>query len=323
MSELLRLVDLVVLHPADLGILGRPRTFVRAVDGVSLCLAQGEILGLVGESGCGKSSLARAVVGLLPVASGRIVFDGRDLAGLSAAQMRPLRRRVQMTFQDPGGALDPRMPAGEAVAEALVIHGLGGKDRRARVAELLAQVGLPAELYERYPHELSGGQRQRVSLARALAVEPQLLLLDEPLSGLDVSVQAQVVNLLADLQERLGLSYLFISHDLRVVAHLADRVAVMYLGRIAETGPADAMFKAPRHPYTQALVAASVAAFEEGSVVEGEPPSPVSPPPGCRFHPRCPKAFERCSREEPASYAVGEGHQAACFLAEPPARGAS
>jgi peptide/nickel transport system ATP-binding protein len=306
--------ELVVHYPAEPGLLGRPTSFVHAVDGVTLEIQREEIVGLVGESGCGKSTLAHAILRLVEPTSGRILFDGQDVTGLTRSQMRPLRRRMQITFQDPGGALDPRMTAGDAVAEALVIHRLGGPDRRARVGQLLGQVGLGPEMADRFPHQLSGGQRQRVSLARALAVEPELLVLDEPVAGLDVSVQAQVVNLLSELQERLKLAYLFVSHDLRVVAHLADRVAVMYLGQIVEAGPAQVLFDRPRHPYTRALLAASIAAGDEGSLVEGEPPSPVDPPPACRFHPRCPHATERCRRDMPPAYSAGEGHSASCFL---------
>lgn len=312
MSPLLRLEDVAVHFPVERGLFGRPGGAVRAVDGVTLQVGRGEIVGLVGESGCGKSTLARAAVRLVEVSSGRVLFEGQDVTRMPERALRPLRRRLQITFQDAGAALDPRLTVCTAIEEALAIHGLGGGDRRARVAGLLRQVGLGPELGERYPHELSGGQRHRVGLARALAVEPALVVLDEPLSGLDASLQAQIVNLLSELQERLGLAYLLVSHDLRVVAHLADRVAVMYLGRLVEVGPAAAVFASPAHPYTRALLAASMEAV---ATLEGEPPSPVNPPAGCRFHPRCPHAEERCRREDPAPREVGPEHQVACVLA--------
>ncbi|MBI5545900.1 MAG: ABC transporter ATP-binding protein [Deltaproteobacteria bacterium] len=315
-EALVRIEGLVVQYPLDSGVFAHSRGWVRAVDGVSLEIRRGEVVGLVGESGCGKSTLARALLGLVQVEAGRILFDGQDVTRLAGAPMRALRRRMQITFQDPEGALDPRMTVDEGIGEALVIHRLGGSDSSQRVGELLERVGLSVELADRFPHELSGGQRQRVGLARALAVEPELLVLDEPLGGLDVSVQAHIVNLLSELQERFRLTYLFVSHDLRAVAHLADRVAVMYLGRIVELGPVGAVFELPHHPYTRALLAASLNPGCDVGLVEGEPPSPVSPPPGCPFHPRCPESIDRCCVQAPTSIRVGEGHEASCHLCE-------
>lgn len=314
MSALVQVEDLAIHHRVAAG-LGGGKGVVRAVDGVSLSIDKGEVLGLVGESGCGKTTLGRAVLRLVDVTRGRVLFDGQDITRATARALRPLRRRMQLTFQDPAGALDPRMTVGECVAEALVVHGLAANGRAARVEGLLDQVGLGPELVDRFPHELSGGQRQRVGLARALAVEPELLVLDEPTAGLDVSVQAQVLNLLGGLQQRLKLAYLFVSHDLRAVAHLADRVAVMYLGQVVELGPAARVYGAPAHPYTRALLAASTAAGAPGVAIEGEPPSPVTPPAGCRFHPRCPMAVEACRARVPGMMDMGQGHRVACLRA--------
>jgi oligopeptide/dipeptide ABC transporter ATP-binding protein len=295
---------------------------VHAVEGVGLFLRPGETLGVVGESGCGKSTLARSILRLVEPAAGRVLFGGVDLLGLPPKALRAQRRHMQLVFQDPLASLDPRFTVGRSLEEPLAIHGVGTRaERRARVRELLATVGLEADAAARYPHEFSGGQRQRVGIARAVALRPRLLLLDEPVSALDVSVRAQVLNLLMDLREGLGLAYLFISHDLAVVRGISDRVAVMYLGRIVETGPAEAVFERPAHPYTQALLAAiprpEPGARRARAALQGEPPSPERPPPGCPFHPRCPRAMEVCRVEMPAERAVpgsGAGHVVRCHL---------
>ncbi len=299
---------------------------IHAVEDVSLTLERGGALGLVGESGSGKSTIARAIVGLQRPTSGSVKFDGTELTTLTDRERRPFRRRVQMVFQDPTGSLDPRMTVGAIVAEPLAIQGVGTRrDRRARAASLLESVGLAASLAERYPHEFSGGQRQRIGIARALALEPELLVLDEPVSALDVSVQASVVNLLAELRARLGLAYLFIAHDLAVVRHVCERVAVMYLGRIVEEGPRESLFAEPRHPYTQALLSAvpvpdPIAERARSRIVlAGDPPSPANPPSGCAFHPRCPRRAEvpedRCRRELPILRSRPDSAaNSACFL---------
>ncbi|MFL6196900.1 MAG: ABC transporter ATP-binding protein [Thermoanaerobaculia bacterium] len=295
------------------------RGVLRAVDGVDLTVARGECLALVGESGSGKTTLARCALRLIEPTAGRVAFDGEDLAGLRGRALRRRRRRFQMVFQDSYGSLDPRQRVGSAVAEPLEIHSdLGRAARRARTAELLAMVGLAPELAERYPHELSGGQRQRVGIARALAPEPDLLVADEPVSSLDVSVRGQILDLLAGLRERLGLSLLLIAHDVAAVERLADRVAVMYLGRVVELAPAGELLRRPLHPYTVSLLSA-VPVPDPGHrrrriVLPGEPPSPLAPPSGCPFHPRCPIARARCAAETPPLATAGEcGRAAACF----------
>jgi oligopeptide/dipeptide ABC transporter ATP-binding protein len=290
---------------------------LRAVDGVDLEIHEGETVGLVGETGCGKSTFARCVAGLHRLDGGRVEFDGRDVA--TARRDRAFRRDVQVIFQDPYSSLNPRRRVGAVIGDPFAVHGIGTRrERRHRVQELMEQVGLNPEHYNRFPAEFSGGQRQRIGIARALALRPRLIICDEPVSALDVSVQAQILNLLVDLQDRLGLSYLFISHDLSVVRHACDRVAVMYLGRIVESGPAQACFTANRHPYTRALVSAlpvadpDVADRRERIVLAGDMPSPASPPPGCRFHTRCPSVRPDCADGEPPWTAVGESHGVAC-----------
>ena len=280
------------------------KRLVRAVDGVSLTLAEGETLGIVGESGCGKSTLARLILRLIDATSGSIRFDGADLLALGAAELRRLRRDMQIVFQDPFASLDPRMTVGAIIAEPLTIHGIGSpQERRKRVERLLATVGLDPGAFARYPHEFSGGQRQRIGIARAIALEPKLLILDEPVSALDVSIQSQVLNLLMDLKAQLRLSYIFISHDLGVVEHVSDRIAVMYLGRIVEEGEAANIFNAPLHPYTRALVSAIPSLDPRQRfgriVLSGDLPAPDDIPGGCRFHPRCPRVMDVCRQTAP------------------------
>jgi oligopeptide transport system ATP-binding protein len=312
------------------GLIKRTVGAVRAVDGISFALRRGEVLGLVGESGCGKSTTGRAILHLQPATSGSVKFAGRELTSLSRAQMRPLRRQIQIVFQDPYASLSPRLPVFDIVAEPLIVHKLAsGEALRTKVNELLAMVGLNPEHANRYPHEFSGGQRQRIGIARALALEPQLLVLDEPVSALDVSIQAGVINLLDDLRDRLGLSYLFIAHDLSVVRHIADRVAVMYLGKIVEIAEKDELFERPTHPYTQALLSAIPLPDPERErqrkriLLYGDLPSPANPPSGCRFRTRCPKFANQlkpdeqdlCRSQEPP-LAIRGNHPSACHFAE-------
>jgi oligopeptide/dipeptide ABC transporter ATP-binding protein len=319
-EPLLEVRGLVKHFPIRRGLFGRTAGQVRAVDGVSFDVREGEVLGLVGESGCGKTTTGRCILRLIEPTSGTVRFDGRDITRLSGRELRPLRRQMQVVFQDPYASLNPRLTVGSVLGEALAVHGLArGAKARARVAELLELVGLSPEHARRYPHEFSGGQRQRIGVARALAVEPRLIVADEPVSALDVSIQAQIVNLLQDLQQRLGLTYLFVAHDLSVVEHISDRVAVMYLGRIVEITESGELYDNPLHPYTQALLSAipipnpRVEKTRTRIVLKGEVPSPINPPPGCHFHPRCQLAIEECSRERPVLRDVGGGHFVACI----------
>jgi oligopeptide/dipeptide ABC transporter ATP-binding protein len=311
MSEALLEAQGLVKHFPVRSALGRKLGAVRAVDGVSLTVRRGEVLAIVGESGCGKSTLGRLLLRLVEPDAGTLRFAGRDLRALAPRELRAERRRMQLIFQDPFGSLDPRMTVEQAVAEPLRLHGLHRGREGERVAELLARVGLRPELARRWPHEFSGGQRQRIAIARALASEPELIIGDEPVSALDVSVQAQVVNLLSDLIRDLGLTFVLISHDLGVVRQVADRVAVMYLGRVVEEGPAEEVIHRPKHPYTRALLTA-VPGHGGGAVLEGDVPSPINPPAGCRFHTRCPHAQAICREAVPEL--AGIAHSAACHL---------
>ena len=324
MSAMLEVTGLVKHFPVRRGVLGRIKGQVQAVDGVSVMIAAGETLGVVGESGCGKSTLGRLVLRLIEPTSGQIKFDGQDLSTLSTDALRAQRRAMQIIFQDPYSSLNPRMTVGQTLTEPLMLHGLHTGRHAERVNELLSIVGLAPDHANRYPHEFSGGQRQRIGIARALAVEPKLIVCDEAVSALDVSVQAQVVNLLQDLQQRLDLAYMFIAHDLAVVKHIAHRIAVMYLGRIVEIGERDALFDAPRHPYTQALLSAiplpkpAVPGTKRQRIVlTGDVPSPLNPPRGCRFHTRCTHAQAVCSEQAPvleASQAGASSQAVACHF---------
>jgi oligopeptide/dipeptide ABC transporter ATP-binding protein len=324
MSEpLLEVRNLVKHFPIGGGMLAKPLGVVRAIDGVSFSIRKGETLGLVGESGCGKTTTGRCILQLERPTGGSVVFDGIDMVTLDAAELRAVRRRMQVIFQDPYSSLNPRMTIAQILGEPLKVHGIRRDrgERELRVRELLAQVGLLPQHAWRYPHQLSGGQRQRVGIARALAMEPALIVCDEPVSALDVSIQAQIINLLEELQERLGLTYLFIAHDLSVVRHISDRVAVMYLGKIVELADRKAIYDEPLHPYTRALLSAvpipdpKIEAKRERTVLRGEVPSPLNPPSGCVFHPRCPVAVDRCSAEIPPLRELRPGHWAACHLA--------
>ncbi len=312
---------LVKHFPGSGGFMGLGRGTIRAVDGVSFSIARGEVVGLVGESGSGKSTVGRALLRLLEPTAGSVRFDGTEVTTLGRAELRRLRRRMQIVFQDPYASLDPRRRVEDLIGDVLDIHGLArGAARRARVLELLGQVGLPAEHIDRYPHQFSGGQRQRIGIARALAVAPDFIVADEPVSALDVSVQAQIVNLLVELRRRLGLTMLFISHDLAVVEHLSDRVIVLYLGRIMEMAPAAEIYAAPRHPYTRALLSAAPQPDPDAPrrriLLSGDLPSPANPPPGCVFSTRCPHATERCRSEAPALEEKAPGRFVACLRAD-------
>ena len=317
-SSLLAVDDLKVYFPIRKGILRRVAAHVKAVDGVSLDIHSHRTLALVGESGCGKTTVGKGILQLVPVTGGSVTFDGVDLSGLSAGALRPLRKDFQIVFQDPYSSLNPRMRVAEIVEEGMAALGVDAGPRQERVDELLVQVGLSPDMKYRYPHEFSGGQRQRIAIARALAVEPKLLICDEPTSALDVSVQAQILNLLKDLQQRLGLAYLFITHNISVVEFLAHEIAVMYLGRIVEQGGVDEVLRTPRHPYTQALLSAVPAIDPAGRRevirLQGELPSPVDPPSGCHFHPRCPQVMPECRNSYPAVTALTPAHTVRCFL---------
>ena len=322
-ETVLEVRDLKVHFPVMAGaVMRRQVGSVKAVDGVSFAVRRGETLGLVGESGCGKSTTGLAVLRMIDITAGQVVFEGQDITGLDRNRMRPIRRRMQMVYQDPFGSLNPRMKVSEIVGEPLEVHGLAG-DRaawRKRVADLLDMVGLLPDMADRYPHEFSGGQRQRIGIARALALEPSLIICDEPVSALDVSIQAQVVNLFQELQERLGLTYIFIAHDLAVVRHISHRIAVMYLGRIVEIASRGELYARPLHPYTQALLAAipipdpEIEATRPQQIITGEVPSAMRPPPGCRFHTRCPQAMESCKSVDPPLRTMADGRAVACHL---------
>ncbi len=319
-EKLLEIKNLKKYFPVKAGVFRRTVGYVKAVDDISFFIKNGETLGLVGESGCGKSTTGRTILRLLEATSGEIWFEGRNLLDLNKREMRSMRKEMQIIFQDPYASLNPRMTVEGIVGEPLDIHNLvsNKKERREKVKQILKSVGLSEEHMKRYPHEFSGGQRQRIGVARALAVDPSLIISDEPVSALDVSIQAQVINLMQDLQAEYGLTYLFIAHDLSVVKHISDRIAVMYLGKIVELCEKRELFKNPMHPYTQSLLSAipiaDPTAKKDRIILEGDVPSPVDPPSGCRFHPRCPRAMDICSEKEPEFKDYGDEHFAACHL---------
>ncbi len=323
-APLLDVQGLKTYFPVRRGVFSRVKAWVKAVDGVSFAVRRGKTLGLVGESGCGKTTAGRTVLRLIPATAGTVCFDGLDVFSLGRKELRTLRRRMQIIFQDPIGSLNPRMTVGTIVGEALTVHGIArGRERNERVGALLERVGLRRSHMGRYPHEFSGGQRQRIGIARALALDPDLIICDEPVSALDVSIQSQILNLLSDLQEQLGLSYLFIAHNLAVIEHFSDDVAVMYLGKIVEIALAEAIYRNPKHPYTQALLSAVPEPDTERRrsriVLGGEVPSPMDPPPGCAFHPRCPLAIDPCRQITPLlteHEGCEPGHRVACHRAD-------
>ena len=320
--NLLEIRNLKKHFPLDDSLFARKKSVVKAVDGVTLNVEEGETLGLVGESGCGKSTLGRTILRLIEPTSGEILFQGKNLLAMPERELRDMRRQMQIIFQDPYASLNPRMRVGEIVGEGLEIHKLAkGSVKRERVMALLQQVGLREDYYDRYPHEFSGGQRQRIGIARALAVSPEFIVCDEPVSSLDVSIQAQIINLLQELQEKMHLTYLFISHDLRVVEHISHRVAIMYLGKVVEIAKGDKIYQEAKHPYTQALLSAvpipDTRQKKERMVLEGDVPSPVNPPPGCSFHPRCPYREAVCDQVEPQLEFYADGHGLACHVFGP------
>lgn len=326
--KLLEVNNLVKYFPVRGGLLQRVRAWVKAVDDVSFFVYEGETLGLVGESGCGKTTVGRTILNLIPPTGGHVIFDGQDLSTLNASEMKKMRRDMQIIFQDPYSSLDPRMPIGESIAEGLRIHtNKSGQERYDIVVEMLTRVGMRAEHARRYPHEFSGGQRQRIGIARALALQPRFIVCDEPVSALDVSIQAQVLNILKELQRDFGLTYLFIAHNLSVVEHFSDRVGVMYLGKMVEMASRDDLYEDPLHPYTQSLMSAipipDPTLKRQRVILQGEVPSPLNPPKGCRFHTRCPLAFDKCSQETPPFKDYGNEHYAACWLLETGEKGAS
>lgn len=325
---LLEVKNLVKHFPVRSGLLQRVTAWVKAVDDVSFHVYEGETLGLVGESGCGKTTVGRTILSLLPATSGSVIFNNTDIFSLNASQLKKLRRDMQIIFQDPYSSLDPRMPVGESIAEGLRIHtNKTAQERYDTVVEMLSRVGLRADHARRYPHEFSGGQRQRIGIARALSLQPKFIVCDEPVSALDVSIQAQVLNILRNLQKDFGLTYLFIAHNLSVVEHFSDRVGVMYLGKMVEMASRDDLYDDPLHPYTQALMSAipvpDPTLKRQRVILEGDVPSPLNPPTGCRFHTRCPLAFDKCSQEEPPFKDYGQEHYAACWLLEKGEVGAS
>ena len=320
LRELVRIEGLKKYFPVQSGVLSRVTNYVKAVDGVDMTISEGETVGLVGESGCGKTTLGKTIIKLLEPTKGNIYFRADNITGLSPSRMRPYRKKMQIVFQDPYGSLNPRMKVESIVAEGLVIHNISTPgERKGIVRELLRTVGLREDALPRYPHEFSGGQRQRIAIARALALNPEFVVCDEPISALDVSVQAQIINLFMELQEKFRLTYLFISHDLRVVRHISDRVAVMYLGKVVEFAPSGELYKNPLHPYTRVLISSVPVADPDRqrkmTVLKGDVPSPINPPSGCSFHPRCPIAVEKCSSVEPELRDAGGGHLVSCHLA--------
>jgi peptide/nickel transport system ATP-binding protein/oligopeptide transport system ATP-binding protein len=327
-KKLVEVNHLVKYFPVRAGLMQRVKAWVKAVDDVSFFINEGETFGLVGESGCGKTTVGRTILRLIPATSGEVIMDGRNVFDLNGSELKKIRADMQIIFQDPYSSLDPRMPVGESIAEGLRVHtDKSGQERYDIVVEMLTRVGMRAEHARRYPHEFSGGQRQRIGIARALALRPKFIVCDEPVSALDVSIQAQVLNILRELQRDFGLTYLFIAHNLSVVEHFSERVGVMYLGKMAEMAPRDMLYADPLHPYTQALMSAipvpDPTIKRQRILLEGDVPSPLNPPTGCRFHTRCPIAFDRCPVEEPVFRDYGGGHYAACHWLETGEHGAS
>jgi peptide/nickel transport system ATP-binding protein/oligopeptide transport system ATP-binding protein len=325
-DNLIEIEDLVKYFPVRGGVLQRTVAQVKAVEKVSFTVKRGETLGLVGESGCGKTTIGRMLVRLIDPTSGSIRFDGRDILPLKGAELKALRREMQIIFQDPFSSLDPRTPVGDSIGEGLLIHGVkDARERQRQVLEIMHKVGLEDYHARRYPHEFSGGQRQRIGIARALVLRPKFIVCDEPVSALDVSIQSQVLNLLRELQREFGLTYIFIAHNMSVVEHISDRVAVMYLGKLVELAERVELYRNPQHPYTQALLSAiplhARKIKRERIILKGDVPSPLNPPTGCRFHPRCPVAIDVCSKVEPPLIDLGGGHLAACHLRQPPGNG--